>query len=248
MDQLLVFVAYAAVLVAVSMAGALLPRAKKLDEENACRLVALSTGIFIGLLFTMLLPQAFEECGHGSFGAHGAALAVMAGFILVFFIDFFLDRGEPHHHGMDSLSSMAGLSVHAVCDGMALAATFIAGEEVGLMATAGMCIHKFVVLFSLSSSMLLSDPDAKRSAKKLLGFSLVTPAAGIVFMLFFSGLDFDQYTGIPLAFAAGTFMFVALAHMLPDAMEDRGNWKTAALIAAGIALMASVAFAFPHAH
>ena len=250
MESYLIFVLYAVVLLVCSMAGVFLPRIGSLGEKHAHILVALSSGIFLGLLFLMLLPEAVEECEHGDFGIHNAMYALLGGFALILAVDFFIkgDCAEGHSHKVASFSSLAGLSVHAVCDGMALAATFLAGEEVGLVATIGMCIHKFVVLFSLSSSMLLADESGRTVLKRLFGFSLITPLAGIVFMLFFNGIDVDQYSGLPLAFAAGTFMYVAIAHMLPDALHDGRDWKTVAAIVVGILLMLAVSLVFPHVH
>ena len=250
MDSYVVFIVYAVILLVCSMAGAYLPRIGHLGEKHAQLLIALSAGIFLGLLFLMLLPEALEETEHGGFDAHYAMYAILGGFALILVIDFFVrgECAEGHSHNIASFSSMAGLSVHAVCDGMALAATFLAGEEVGLIATLGMCIHKFVVLFSLSSSMLVSHDDKSKVLKRLFGFSLITPIAGILFMLFFNGIEIDQYSGLPLSFAAGTFMYVAIAHMLPDALHEGRDKKTIVMIIAGILLMLAISLLFPHHH
>ena len=250
MDSYVVFIVYAVILLVCSMAGAYLPRIGHLGEKHAQLLIALSAGIFLGLLFLMLLPEALEETEHGGFDAHYAMYAILGGFALILVIDFFVrgECAEGHSHNIASFSSMAGLSVHAVCDWMALAATFLAGEEVGLIATLGMCIHKFVVLFSLSSSMLVSHEDKSKVLKRLFGFSLITPIAGILFMLFFNGIEIDQYSGLPLSFAAGTFMYVAIAHMLPDALHEGRDKKTIVMIIAGILLMLAISLLFPHHH
>lgn len=250
MDSYVVFIVYAVILLVCSMAGAYLPRIGHLGEKHAQLLIALSAGIFLGLLFLMLLPEALEETEHGGFDAHYAMYAILGGFALILVIDFFVqgECAEGHSHNIASFSSMVGLSVHAVCDGMALAATFLAGEEVGLIATLGMCIHKFVVLFSLSSSMLVSHEDESKVLKRLFGFSLITPIAGILFMLFFNGIEIDQYSGLPLSFAAGTFMYVAIAHMLPDALHEGRDKKTIVMIIAGILLMLAISLLFPHHH
>ena len=100
---------------------------------------------------------------------------------------------DAHSHRLTSTSSFIGLAVHAACDGLALAATFLAGEDVGLIATIGMCIHKFVVLFSLSATTVLAGDDSRKAYPRLLGFSLITPVAGIVFFLreYFAGIPDD---------------------------------------------------------
>lgn len=260
MDSLLTFVLYALVLVIVSMVGACIPHVRKLKDSQIHLLVALSTGIFLGLLFLMLLPEALEELEHGGFDMHEGMYAILGGFVLIMLIDMVMKHRhmngcacqcceEAHSHKITSLSSFIGLSVHAACDSLALAATFLAGEEVGLMATIGMCIHKFVVLFSLSSTMLLSGMDRRTNMKYLLGFSLITPIAGILFFLLFSGIDIDSVTGIPLAFAAGTFMYVALCDMLPESFHrKKQDIRSFLLILLGIVLIAVISILFPHVH
>lgn len=260
MDSMVTFLLYAVVLLVVSMAGACIPHIRKLKDGQAHLLVALSTGIFLGLLFLMLLPEALEEVEHGGYDIHEAMYAILAGFVLIMLIEMVMKHRhmsacscqcceDAHSHRITSMSSFIGLSVHAACDGLALAATFLAGEEVGLMATIGMCIHKFVVLFSLSSTMLLINTDRRTSLLYLLGFSLITPIAGILFFLLFSGIEMEGLTGLPLAFAAGTFMYVALCDMLPEAFHRKNqDIRSFILIVAGIVLMAVFTMLFPHAH
>lgn len=260
MDSMVTFLLYAVVLLVVSMAGACIPHIRKLKDGQAHLLVALSTGIFLGLLFLMLLPEALEEVEHGGYDIHEAMYAILAGFVLIMLIEMVMKHRhmsacscqcceDAHSHRITSMSSFIGLSVHAACDGLALAATFLAGEEVGLMATIGMCIHKFVVLFSLSSTMLLTNTDRRTSLLYLLGFSLITPIAGILFFLLFSGIEMEGLTGLPLAFAAGTFMYVALCDMLPEAFHRKNqDIRSFILIVAGIVLMAVFTMLFPHAH
>lgn len=260
MDPLVTFIIYAIVLVVVSMAGAIIPYIRELEDREAHLLVALSTGIFLGLLFFLLLPEALEECEHGGYDTHTVMYALFGGFALIMVIEFLMKHRhmsgcscqcceDSHSHKITSMSSFIGLAIHAACDGMALAATFLAGEEIGLIATVGMCIHKFVVLFSLSSTMLLTDIDTRGAMRNLLLFSLITPIAGIVFYLAFSGIAIDDFVGLPLAFAAGTFMYVALCDMLPEAFHRKNqDVKSFVLLIVGIVVIAIISLAFPHTH
>lgn len=260
MDPLVTFIIYAIVLVVVSMAGAIIPYIRELEDREAHLLVALSTGIFLGLLFFLLLPEALEECEHGGYDTHTVMYALFGGFALIMVIEFLMKHRhmsgcscqcceDSHSHKITSMSSFIGLAIHAACDGMALAATFLAGEEIGLIATVGMCIHKFVVLFSLSSTMLLTDIDTRDAMRNLLLFSLITPIAGIVFYLAFSGIAIDDFVGLPLAFAAGTFMYVALCDMLPEAFHRKNqDVKSFVLLIVGIIVIALISLVFPHTH
>ncbi len=223
--------------------------------------MALSAGIFLGLLFFLLLPEAVHESEEEGFDVHRVMYAIVAGFILTMSVKMLMKhchRGgcsceccqDDHSHKIMSLSSFAGLSIHAACDGLALAATFLAGEDVGLMATVGMCIHKFVVLLSLSTTMLLTDYSIRQAMLRLLTFALITPITGIMFFAALSGIgDIDSFTGIPLAFAAGTFMYVAMCDILPEAYHRKSQDVGAfALIVTGIFLILVFSILFPHTH
>jgi zinc transporter ZupT len=104
-----------------------------------------------------------------------------------------------------------------------LAAALLAGESVGILALIGMCIHKFVVLFSLSSTFLLVDQPRKKSMTYLLTFCLITPIAGLISFIILNGISVEGLAGLPLAFAAGTFMYVALCDMIPEAFHRKNQ-------------------------
>ncbi len=113
-----------------------------------------------------------------------------------------------------------------------------------------MCIHKFVVLFSLSSITLVTDIPKRKSMRYLLAFSLITPLCGLLFFGVLDGVsDVEGLTGIPMAFAAGTFMYVALCDMLPEAFHrKKQDLKSFLLVLVGIAVIAAVTIFFPHVH
>jgi len=259
MDNLVTLILYSLGILAISMAGAYLPRVKTLSDRQIHLLVALSTGIFLGLLFLLLLPEALEECEHGGIDTHDTMFALLAGFMLIMSVEIYLKHRhmdscgcecDSHSHKLVSFSSMIGLSIHAACDGIALAATFLAGGEIAAITTVGMCIHKFVVLFSLSSITLVTDIPKKRSLRYLLAFSLITPLSGLLFFGVLDGVsDVEGLAGIPMAFAAGTFMYVALCDMLPEAFHrKKQDMKSFLLVLVGVAIIGAITIFFPHVH
>ena len=235
MDSLAVFAIYSVVLFAVSIGGACLPQFRKLDDRQTHMLITLSAGIFLGLLFFMLIPEAWEiSVNHESRAFTSIALAMLAGFLVIAFVDCLIKHlhmascpcechEDEHKHSMFSISSFIGLSVHAACDGLMLATALLGGQEVGLVALLGMCLHKFVVLFSLSSSLLLTESDKRSRWMYLTSFSLITPFVGIALYVIFDALSVGDVTGLPMAFAAGTFMFVTFCNMVPEAFHRKDN-------------------------
>lgn len=265
MDEFIVFMGYALIMFAVCMLGAFLPQIKKLNDAQRHMMIALSAGIFLAMIFCLFLPEAYEmaveEAGY-EFGT--MSYFILGGFLLIALIDVLIKHfhmascpcechKDQHKHELMSLTTFIGLSVHACCDGLALAAAIMGGETVGFIAMFGMSIHKFVETFSLSSSLLLTEESTKRKWTYLTGFSLITPIMGILFYLFFQGLDIHEIAGLPIAFAAGTFMYVTFCNILPEAFHRKDmDLKTFTVVVVGVVIaVATLALASMfggHAH
>lgn len=253
MNEIWIVLGYMLVLGAVSIAGAALPQVRKLTDSQTHYLIALSAGIFLGLLFVLLVPEAYEiSVEHEGHGFETVSYMLMIGFLAIAFVDILIKHfhlgqcpcGDHHcvhdddrQHEVSSLSAFIGLSVHACCDGLALAAAFLGGEEIGFVALIGMCVHKFVVLFSLSSSLLLTDRTTKSRWIYLGAFTAITPISAVISYLSFNVLSLGSMTGLPMAFAAGTFMFVTFCNMLPEAFHRKDQeLKSLFIVLLGVAL------------
>ncbi len=280
MEPIVLFLLFSGLLIIVSMVAAYIPIVSSLKDGGTHMMIAVSTGIFIGLLMFMLLPEGIEEAEEGGIDVHYGMMVLVAGFLVIMVIDQFMkqrhlkmcgcdavehrhdhddhDHDHEHHHDekesdthghrIVSMSSFVGLSIHAACDGLALAAMFMAGEEIGILVAIGFCIHKFAELFTLSSTMLLSDIGKKRSLTYLGLFSLITPIAGIIFFLLFGQMEVEGMLGVPLLFASGTLLYVVACNMIPESFHRTHGWKSTALVLVGVALMFAFALLFPHAH
>ncbi len=218
-------IVFALVIFAVTLAAARIPfvigREKHTDLH---RLITFSAGVMVGVLFLMLLPEALERSWDNGVSETCMAYSMLAGFLLLFVIDFLVekyllkgDADEETEHDITSLSAFAALAIHSFFDGLALAAAFIAGEDVGIMVLIALCLHKSVVVFSLSSTMLMSHNHARAWAY-LVAFSAISPLAAVISYLAMdtSGLD---TAGILLCFSVGIFAFVTFCDMVPEAFR-----------------------------
>ena len=229
MDQLVTVIIVSAVLFGITLVGCYLPFLLKRDNNHLHTLIAFSGGVMLGVLFIMLLPEALHETVEAEFDFDTACYMVLAGFVLLFVIDFlvktylgFDEHGEDEHaHSITSLSAFSGLAIHSFFDGLALAAAFTAGEEVGLLVLVGLCLHKTVVAFSLASTMIMGE-NPRTAWTYLIIFSLVSPLATVASYAFLNSGEFS-YTGPALCLSAGIFMFVTMCDILPEAFHHRNN-------------------------
>ena len=260
METVLTFVIYTVALLAVSLLGAYMPYFRKLDDNQVHLLIAMSAGIFLGILFFLLLPEAVHESLEGDIDIKYVMLTVLLAFLAILLVDVLIKHfhmascpcechKDQHKHRVGSFSAYIGLTIHAFIDGLILATTLLADSEIAWAALIGLCIHKFVELFSLSSTFLLSDEDKGTVMKYLLSFALITPIGAVISFLVLNGASVDGMIGIPMAISAGTFMYVALCDMVPEAFHrENQQLKSFVFLVIGIAIAAVVFLAFGHAH
>ena len=247
-DPLVILLVFTAVIFGVSLLGAYIPVMLRAGPRIIHLMVAFSAGVFLGILFFMLMPEAFEEAPDGML----AVSWILVGFLVVLFINVILKqmhietcpceecKEDEHAHDLTSFSAFAGLAIHAAIDGMILAVGISEGDEMGMFALIAISIHKFVEVFSLSSTFMLTDMKKKKALIYMIAFSLITPIAAFVSMPIVEMLH-EVNVFIPLAIATGTFMYVTIYDLLPEAFhKQKDTLASSLLVLAGITLIAMI--------
>jgi zinc and cadmium transporter len=227
-------------------------------------LLSLAAGALLATAFTRLLPEAFELSVGAGVSAHALFGALLVG--LVFF--FLLDKAELWHHGHEhgqdhghshdhhahdahhahdpshpsgGWAVLLGDSVHAFGDGILIAAAFVADPRLGVAAALAVMAHEvphhvgdLVVL-----RQTLSNPRAALFKLTLAGG--VTAIGGVMGYLLVGALH--EYLPFFLVIAASSFIYVALADLIPQLQKRLSPRETTAQVAwlfAGIALVAAL--------
>jgi len=158
------------------------------------------------------------------------------------------DRGflRTHPHEVSWVGMAAGLTLHTLAEGVALAATVQsdAGTEsgrllLGLGTFLAIVLHKPLAAVSITSLMAVSGRSARWRNAMNVGFSLMCPlGAG----LFFLGIEQSAghepiLIGCALAFSAGTFLCISLADLLPEMeLHSHNRLPLSVMLLLGIAL------------
>ena len=224
-------------------------------------LLSLAAGALLATAFTRLLPEAFELSVAAGVSAQALFGSLLVG--LVFF--FLLDKAElwhhghehghghdhgshtqptheaHHHHHSGGWAVLLGDSVHAFGDGILIAAAFVADPRLGIAAALAVMAHEvphhvgdLVVL-----RQTLSNPRAALFKLTLAGG--VTAIGGLVGYLLVGALH--EYLPFFLVVAASSFIYVALADLIPQLQKRLSPKETAAQVTwlfAGIALVAAL--------
>ena len=216
-------------------------------------MLSLAAGALLATAFMHLLPEAFESQS----SAHDLFMTLLVG--LVFF--FLLDKAELWHHGHEhhhadhdhdhgghshvpkpgSWAVLTGDSVHCFGDGVLIASAFVADMRLGVIASLAVLAHE--VPHHMGDLMVLrSGANNKRLA--LLKVSLagaVTALGGLVGYWLVDQLH--DYLPYFLVVASSSFVYVALADLIPQLQKRLSARETAAQIAwlmVGIGLVMAV--------
>ncbi|KAI4788431.1 hypothetical protein KUCAC02_035857, partial [Chaenocephalus aceratus] len=200
--------------------------------EKLKLVTVLGAGLLCGTALAVIIPEGvhalYEEILEGAHHSHG-----QAGVVEVSETKGEVDIGSAHVHSTEALDPEAarasskitttlGLVVHAAADGVALgAAASTSQTSVQLIVFVAIMLHKAPAAFGLVSFLMHAGLERNRIRRHLLVFSLAAP---VLAMLTFLGLsqsskealsDFNA-TGVAMLFSAGTFLYVATVHVLPE--------------------------------
>jgi zinc and cadmium transporter len=243
--------------------------ARGIGEQH---LLSLAAGALLATAFMHLLPEALESRA----GAKELFATLLVGLVFFFLLDKaeLWHHGHEHHHGhagddfhaghdhahghahahahapvrSGGWAVLTGDSVHCFGDGILIASAFMADARLGVVAALAVLAHE--VPHHIGDLAVLRQTSSSRRAA-LVKVSLagaVTPLGGLVGWWLVDRLV--DYLPFFLVVASSSFIYVALADLIPQLQKRLGARETFAQVAwllAGIALVTAVS-AFTHTH
>ena len=218
-------------------------------------LLSLAAGALLATAFMRLLPEAFEQSAVAGMSAQVLFAVLLMGLIFFFLLDkaelwhhghehgyiHSEETHEHHHHTGGSWAVLLGDSVHAFGDGILIAAAFVADTRLGVAAALAVMAHE--VPHHVGDLVVLRQSlgNAKAALIKLSLSGSVTALGGLIGYLLVGALE--EYLPLFLVVAASSFIYVALADLIPQLQKRLSPIQTAAQIAwlfAGIALVVAL--------
>jgi len=164
----------------------------------------------------------------------------------------------PGQHPFSWMGLGVGLSLHTLIDGLALGAAVIADARhehapalLGFGTFLAVALHKPLDALSITSLMAAGGWSRKAIQIANFLFALICPLGAVAAIWGMSEtLAQYQLVGCALAFAAGVFLCIALADLLPEvAFHAHDRIELTASLLVGIALSWGIGFLEPqHAH
>lgn len=234
----LVFGAIAAV--ADIFGGLLLVRANW--EKRYLRYsVALGAGFMLAVVFLEMLPESLH------FSPKWSPVLVLAGYCAIHLLEHTIvphfHFGEETHHdefmsARTGYSVLAGLAVHALFDGVAIASGFVLSNSLGWLIFVAIFLHKIPEGFTVASVMLASG----RSRRTAVIAASVLATATLIGVLVISILPSWFEAGLPLS--AGVATYVAATDLVPEVNREPGI-RMALVFFAGVLLFLALRLLLP---
>ncbi|KAL2713913.1 zinc transporter ZIP9-A isoform X1 [Vespula squamosa] len=215
-----------------------LPLIMNLSEDKLQLVSVLGAGLLVGTALSVIIPEgiralftapADSDHQQNDSDLHSLiGISLVLGFVFMLLVDQCTRRGGGKEK---SFTATLGLVVHAAADGVALGAAATTSQaDVEVIVFLAIMLHKAPAAFGLVSFLLHEGVEKKKIGKHLLVFSLSAPCLAL---LTYFGIGKEgketlsnvNATGLAMLFSAGTFLYVATVHVLPELMTREVNYS-----------------------
>lgn len=214
-------------------------------------LIAFATGVLLTVAFLGLIPEAIEGAGD----PHLIMPFILGGILFFFIMEKIViwrncrDKTcEVHSHASGPIILM-GDSLHNLTDGIVIAAAFLTGFNIGLVAGLTIIIHE-LSHETADFGILLHSGYSKKKAfmYNIISSSTTIPASIVSYFLLDS---IESAVPFLLAISAASFIYIALSDLTPD-LHQHTDFKyivrQLTIIIIGIVLMALILSIGGHQH
>ena len=208
--------------------------------------LGLSAGLLLGLVGFDLLPEVFKSNKTTFGGVPSVSLAIVGGFLLLHVLERSFGGHEPaesdyghdheHHNIAGSLGAIA-MGGHVFLDGVGLGVAFQVSNALGFAVFIAVVVHAFSDGLNTVSIMVKSGHWTKHS-KWLLGVDAFARLSGASLGTYLA-LN-SSWMALYLALFSGFVIYIATAHILPEAHSRHPSRWTLAATAVGVLLMWAV--------
>ncbi len=264
MNLLLLIIIFTAVggVLSVLAAGVFLLLPDKQRNKVLPHGISFAIGALLAVAFWGLIPEAFEAVKPEKFQA-------LSGTILIGILSFFVleklliwrhchfgeydddhNQGHEHHHSTKSAGALIilGDGIHNFVDGVLIGAAFLTDAHLGIVTSLAVAAHEIPQEVGDFAILLESGYEKGKALFYNVLASLTTVIGGV--LAYFSLADLHDSLPYFLALAASSFIYIAVADLIPS-LHKKTDTKTSlqqiVLITAGALLICTLHTVVHHA-
>ena len=251
-DAFLYSLGSVAVVSLVSLVGLLtISMSTKVLGKMLVYMISFAAGGLLGDAFLHLFPEAAANSGFGT----ETALYVLLGVSISFVLEKVIRWRHCHHVTCDdhphplAWMNLFGDGVHNFIDGLIIGAAYMVSIPVGFATTVAVVMHEIPQEIG-DFGVLLHGGMTKKKAL-LLNFATALTSLLGVFVVFSMSSFSDIGMDFLVPFAAGGFIYIAVADLIPEMHKEVGIGRSLgqfATFALGILLMLLMIYMPGHEH
>ncbi|MFZ8887576.1 MAG: ZIP family metal transporter [Steroidobacteraceae bacterium] len=235
--------------VSATLAGAFLLLPEAVRHRLVPHLVSFATGALLGAALLALVPHAVDGAGPGN--THLVGLALVVGILLFFVLEKMVlwrhchdDHCEGHvptHAHRDRVSAtliLWGDGFHNLLDGVLIAAAFMTDLHLGIVTAIAVFAHELPQEVGDLAILLQGGMSRLRALTVNVAVSLASVVGGVI--AWFALSDALHLLPYALAVAASSFLYIAVADLIPGLhrkLDAGSSVKQVALIILGMAVI-----------
>lgn len=185
--------------------------------------ISLAIGALLGDAFIHIIPEVFEN----GMDTTIVSILVISGIILFFIIEKFMhwhhhgeDKEEEHIHPVGRLILFTD-GFHNFIDGIIVGASFLVSIPVGIATTLAVIIHEIPQEIG-DFAVLIHSGFSKKKALLYNFISALASVLGIIVIFIFGNIVTNSVNWF-LPIAAGGFIYIAIADLIPELHKTKNN-------------------------
>ena len=187
------------------------------------RLIGIAVGTLLAVVFFDLLPEAITE----SQNTLKTTLLIVFGSILAFFI---IEKIIHYHHcNCDDetkarrkthliVNNLVGDGIHNFIDGALIGGAFLVDARLGIVTMAAVALHEIPQEITDFSILIYGGLTRAKAITWNLVFALFSVLGAV--LVFYLADKIEALTPVLLAIAAGNFIYLGLADLLPELQRE----------------------------
>jgi zinc transporter ZupT len=203
---------------ATVVGGALILIKRNWDRDLLKYSIGFGAGFMLAAAALAMIPESLKLTERAPF-------FFLAGYLTLHFFEHtivpHLHFGEETHsdavvNPIVGFTSMLGLSIHNLFDGISIGAGYLVSPSLGLLIFGAVVLHKLPDGFTISSIMIAGGRSHRKAfyASVILGISTLLGSLLITF--------FNEAVKYALPFSAGVTFYIAATDLVPIINETRG--------------------------
>lgn len=240
----------------ISLIGILIIFKRENKKSFLKALISLAAGALLTVALLDLLPEALEA---GVYDAHIILSTVLISIIFFFLLErvFHWHHCHCEEHGRPcgdekrniAVINLTGDAIHNFVDGALIASAFMLNFHAGIIVTIAVILHEIPQEISDFGVLLY----AGLTKTKAILYNLLTALIAVIgaLLFYYFGSNFSNIIPLMIAFAAGNFIYLATADLMPELYHEENSKKIfyhSIWLLVGVVLMYLAGQILPHGH